>query len=91
MSIKDLTGLSDENDIITRKDNAKSQYRIYKWNILSKWLYAATPKSADSFCACAINQQILSNVRRDWLAMPLVAGFLRCLLAFRTVEKKTKV
>ena len=33
----------------------------------------------------------LLNVRRCWLAMPLVAGFLRWVLACRTIEKKQKV
>ena len=33
----------------------------------------------------------LSNVRRCWLVMPLGAGFLRWVLACRTIEKKTKV
>ena len=33
----------------------------------------------------------LSNVHRCWLAMPLGAGFLRWVLACRTIEKKTKV
>ena len=33
----------------------------------------------------------LSNVRKCWLAMPLGAGFLRWVLACRTIEKKTKV
>ena len=33
----------------------------------------------------------LSNVRRCWLAMPLGAGFLRWVLACRTIEKKTKI
>jgi len=33
----------------------------------------------------------LSNVCMCWLAMPLVAGFLRWVLACRTIEKKTKV
>ena len=32
----------------------------------------------------------LSNVRRCWLAMPLGAGFLRWVLACRTIEKKRK-
>ena len=59
-------------------------------NIILKWLFAATPKSADSLCACVINQQILSNVRSGWLVMPLVSGFLHCLLACHTIEKKRK-
>ena len=33
----------------------------------------------------------LSNVRKCWLAMPLGAGFLRWVLACRTIEKKTEV
>ena len=32
----------------------------------------------------------LSNVRRCWLAMPPVAGFLSWVLACRKIEKKTK-
>ena len=44
--------------------------------LLSKRIFAATPKSADLLCSCATNQHILSNVRSGWLAMPLVAGFL---------------
>ena len=32
----------------------------------------------------------LSNVRRCWLAMPLVAGVLRWVLACRTIEKKNE-
>ena len=57
-------------------------------HIKSEWIIAATPKSADSLCACAINQQILSYVRSGWLAMPLVAGLLRCLLECCTLERK---
>ena len=36
------------------------------------------------------DMSILSNLLRCWLAMPLVAGFLRCLLACRTIEQKEK-
>ena len=32
----------------------------------------------------------LSNVRRCWLTMPLGAGFLRWVLACRTIEKKNE-
>ena len=37
------------------------------------------------------NQLILSDVRRCLLAMPLVAGFLCCLLAYHTIEKTKKL
>ena len=33
----------------------------------------------------------LLNVRRSWLAIPLRAGVLRWVLAWRTIEKNTKV
>ena len=33
----------------------------------------------------------LSNVRRCWLAMPLGACVQSCMMAYRTIEKKTKV
>ena len=38
-----------------------------------------------------INQLILSNVRRCWLAMPLVAGFLRWVLFAVQEREKIKV
>ena len=34
--------------------------------------------------------ETLSNVRRCWLAMPLGVGFLRLVLACRTIEKNRK-
>ena len=34
---------------------------------------------------------LLSNVRRCWLAMPLLAGFLSWVLACRTIERKNEI
>ena len=62
--------------------NSYTAYRI----IIRKRLNAGTVPANKEYAAGT-----LSNVRRCWLAMPPVAGFLEMFVACHTIEKKTKV
>ena len=69
---------------------AVNNWRGNQLENLDKIFRSFYAKANTTFYAKGTLAYPLSNVHRCWLTMPLVAGFLRWVLACRTIERTNK-